>query len=82
MSNILLHEDEAEALAPDLAAVLSYASSLQDIAKNYQGAPGTLLTNTNIVRDDEVHRTDPEAILALAPEREGNFFVVPKIITK
>jgi Asp-tRNA(Asn)/Glu-tRNA(Gln) amidotransferase C subunit len=34
------------------------------------------------MRDDVIERTDPEVILAQAPDREENFFVVPTIIDK
>lgn len=80
LSHIALYEDEAEALARDLEAVLTYASSLQDVARTYQGPRLELIKNTNITRDDVPQLTPFEPLLAQAPEREGNYIVVPKII--
>lgn len=82
MSNILLYEDEAEQLAHDLEAVLTYASSLQSIAESNQqqeeGVPSP--KNSNVMRDDLIKTASCESVLSLAPEREGDYFVVPKII--
>jgi Asp-tRNA(Asn)/Glu-tRNA(Gln) amidotransferase C subunit len=36
--------------------------------------------NVNVFREDVIVQTDPEPILAQAPEREGNYFVVPRIL--
>ena len=79
MSNILMYDNEAEILAKDLEEVLTYASSLQTVAERYQGyAP--LPQNVNIMRDDVIQATPVEPILQLAPEHEGSYIVVPKII--
>ena len=54
-----------------------YDKLVQDIAKDVDVA---ILKNSNIERDDIVIPCNPEPILAQAPEREGDFFVVPVII--
>ena len=77
LSHIELTEQETINAMKHLEAVLSYAARVQDIAKDIN-AP--ILKNKNIERDDIVIPTNPEAILAQAPEREGDFFVVPVII--
>jgi len=78
ISNISISEDEIPALLNKLQAVLSYASSLKDIAAQQQPKP--LPIQSNIVRCDEIIRTDPEPLLALAPAREDSFYVVPMIL--
>jgi aspartyl-tRNA(Asn)/glutamyl-tRNA(Gln) amidotransferase subunit C len=77
LSHIELTEQEIINAMKHLEAVLSYAARVQDIAQDID-AP--IQKNRNIERDDVVIPTDPQTILAQAPEREGDFFVVPVII--
>lgn len=77
LSNIILSETEILDTMKHLDAVLSYAARVQEIAKDVD-VPS--LKNNNIERDDVIVRTDFETILAQAPERMDNFFVVPAII--
>jgi len=77
LSHIELSEQEIITAIKHLDAVLSYAVRVQDIAKDVD-VPS--LKNNNIEREDIVIPTNPEPIRAQAPEREGDFFVVPVII--
>ena len=77
LSNIELSESEIAQAQKHIGAVLSYAARVQDIAKDVDIA---LLKNENIERPDITQHCDPNPILAQAPEREGDFFVVPAII--
>lgn len=77
LSHIELHETEIAATIQHVSAVLSYAARVQEIAKDVN-IPS--LKNSNVEREDIVIPTDSQAILAQAPEREGDFFVVPVII--
>ena len=77
LSNIELSESEIINAQKHLEAVLSYAARVQDIAQDVDIA---ILKNENIEREDIVMKTDSKTILAQAPEREGDFFVVPVII--
>ena len=79
MSNILLPEDEIDAVAQQLSSVLSYAVRVKEIATESQEA---LDKNVNVMRKDLVIKTDVEPILSQAPEREATYFVVPAIIEK
>ncbi len=78
ISNLSCSEEEIPQLIARLESVLSYASSLKDIAATIEKVPQ--VKNVNVVRDDVVIPCDPEPLLALAPHREDQFFVVPKII--
>lgn len=79
ISQIHVQEHEIDSLIEDISAVLSYASSLKEIAlaarERYP-----LPKNSAVMRDDVVVPSNSELILQNAPEREGNFFVVPRII--
>lgn len=77
LSHIELSNAEILSAIQHLDAVLSYAARVQEIAKDID-VPS--LKNSNIEREDIVIPCDSQTILAQAPEREDNFFVVPAII--
>lgn len=77
MSHIELTEQEIEKMQSHVEAVLSYAARVQDIAKDVD-VP--VLKNSNVEREDVVIACNPEPIRDQAPEREGDYFVVPVII--
>lgn len=77
LSNIDVHEDEVDSLTKQLADVLSYAERVKEVAADAE-EPSNM--NVNVFREDVVVKTDPEPVLSQAPEREDNFFVVPKIL--
>jgi aspartyl-tRNA(Asn)/glutamyl-tRNA(Gln) amidotransferase subunit C len=79
ISNISISESEIEPLIEKLQAVLSYASYLKEVAAAYQPVP-EIPKPANVVRPDEVISTPAEPLLALAPQREENYFVVPVIL--
>lgn len=76
-SRIQLPEHEIDLLIPQLEAILSYAERVQKIAMDAQ----ELSTRSiNIFREDVIISSAPESILNEAPQREGNYFVVPAIL--
>ncbi len=77
MSKIALRDQEIQPLIEQLEQVLSYAERVTQVATNIE-EPST--RNVNVMRDDMVVPQDPEKILAQAPDREGNYFVVPIIL--
>jgi aspartyl/glutamyl-tRNA(Asn/Gln) amidotransferase C subunit len=72
-----LAEADIEEIRTQLSAVLEYAVSVQEIAKEV-----TILSNKNINHDraDSEAGYDSEKILNQAPQSEDNYFVVPKIL--
>lgn len=77
-ANLTLTEEEIPALVRRLESVLSYASYLQELSG---GAQEALLPQvSNVTREDLVTETPVEPLLALAPEHEENFYVVPAIL--
>lgn len=79
ISSIHISENEVESLTQELRAVLAYASSLKDVP----GEPtdsSLLFSTLNVLRPDVVESYNAEALMQRAPEREGNFFVVPVIV--
>ncbi len=78
IANISITEEEIAPLIDKLQAVLSYASNLKNVAEAVSCEP--LPQQSNVMRDDEVVTTPAEPLLALAPQREEHFFVVPMIL--
>lgn len=76
-SHIAMSEDELDALSYQLEDVLTYAARVKEIAGDVKLV---LTNNQNVFRGDQIQKYDSEIILAQAPERADNFFVVPSII--
>ena len=72
-----LSEDEIPGLIKNLEEVLTYAARVQEIAS---GAEESSSKNVNVFREDVIMTTDPKSILANAPKREENYFVVPVVL--
>lgn len=77
LSRIDVNETEIESLLKQLNDVLNYARRVQNVA---QEAQELLHKNNNAWREDEVIKTDPQPLLANAPEHESGYFVVPVIL--
>lgn len=78
ISKIALKEEEIEPLVKQLEDVLSYAQCVKKVADELVDQPSN--KNVNFLREDVIVRTDAQTVLSQAPEREGDFFVVPKIL--
>lgn len=77
LSRIELSEDEIPGLIKNLEEVLTYAARVQEIASGIEEMSSK---NINVFRDDIVKTSDPAPILANAPKREENYFVVPVVL--
>jgi aspartyl-tRNA(Asn)/glutamyl-tRNA(Gln) amidotransferase subunit C len=82
LSRIAVTETEATALAEDITSILGYVSEIEAITGNTQGEKkiGELF---NVMREDEnPHEAGlyTEDLLNLAPERDGQYVKVKKII--
>ena len=77
ISRLELNKEDVPALQQHLSDVLGYAERVNEIAKDIDIASSK---NINVFREDVIDSTNSEPILERAPEREENFFVVPRII--
>lgn len=77
LSRIDIAEQEIEPMRKSLEEILSYAARVQELAQAVEFLPSK---NINVMREDQVIRTDPTPILASAPVAEDNFFVVPAVL--
>ena len=78
ISRIAIKDSEIDKLINQLDAVLSYAERVTQVAADLDNQPSN--RNVNFLREDVVVKQSPEPILGRAPEREENYFVVPKIL--
>lgn len=78
ISKIDIQEDEIKGLTQQLQEVLNYAECVKKAAGELMDQPSN--KNVNFFREDVVIKSNPETILKQSPEREGNYFVVPKIL--
>lgn len=77
MSHIDLQEHKIDALIKQLEDVLNYAERVQEIAAEVDEPRAR---NVNVFREDSSVPFDAQRIMQEAPEREENYFVVPKIL--
>jgi aspartyl-tRNA(Asn)/glutamyl-tRNA(Gln) amidotransferase subunit C len=77
ISQLDLEESEIVPLMNHVQSILAYAQRVKEIAGSGEFDHAQ---QVNILREDVVIKCDNESILCRAPEREGNFFAVPKII--
>jgi len=81
LARIKVTDQEAEALETELSGILDWVKQLDEVdVGNVEPMtrviPMTLKKREDTVTDGEI----PEQVLANAPQREGDFFVVPKVV--
>ena len=77
IAKLEIKQNEVEPLVAQLEAFLSYAERVNQIAEDANEPSNR---NVNIMRDDVTVPSIAFSILAQAPEREEDYFVVPKIL--
>ena len=77
MSKIAVREQEIVPLMQRMEQVLSYAERVKQVAIEIQEPSAK---NINVFRDDVAIPQNSEKLLAQAPERAGDYFVVPMIL--
>ncbi len=81
LARIRVQEDELQPLANELSSILEWIEQLGEV--NTEGVePMTSVEDMPMKKrpDEVVDGNRAEDILANAPRREGNFFVVPKVV--
>ena len=82
LARLNLPDDKIATYTGQLESILGYVSQLEGV--DTTGVPETTraMEVTNVTRQDGVNPTPVrEEILNQAPQREGDFFRVPKILT-
>lgn len=81
LARIAVSEDDVSHLKGELNAILSFVEELSEL--DVEGVePLTSVTPIKIpMREDKVTAGgEPEKVLSNAPIREGDFYVVPKVV--
>ncbi len=81
LARLDIDDSQKESMAAQLSNILQYIDKLKDV--NVQGVKpfsGAAFTN-NVFREDKLKPSfGPEVTLANAPERDDDFYIVPKTI--
>ena len=81
LARLALEPAEEEAMTATLDAILTYMEKLGELDTSAVEPTAHILELPTPWREDEVtNAPDPDALLANAPARDGDFFRVPKII--
>ena len=81
LARISISDDKLNNLSKDLNSILEFVDQLKEIRTDQVDPTSNSLNQKLKVRDDKVeNKNSTEDVLDNAPEKEMNFFVVPKVI--
>jgi aspartyl-tRNA(Asn)/glutamyl-tRNA(Gln) amidotransferase subunit C len=74
-------DEEVQVFSGQLSAILDYVEQLNEVDTTDVPPTAHALPVSNVFRPDEPHTPlTPDAALANAPQRDGSFFAVPKVL--
>jgi aspartyl-tRNA(Asn)/glutamyl-tRNA(Gln) amidotransferase subunit C len=83
LARIALTDDEVERFGAQLGDLLAHVNALAALDTNAVPATAQVVESRNVERSDEVRPgLDREVVLSQAPQRQGGFFRVPRIIAE
>jgi len=81
LSRLELSEAEVEEFAGQLSAILEYVEKMNELDTTGVEPLAHCLPISNVLREDVAKESlGTEKVLANAPQRDGDFFKVPKIL--
>ncbi|MEM7308542.1 MAG: Asp-tRNA(Asn)/Glu-tRNA(Gln) amidotransferase subunit GatC [Planctomycetota bacterium] len=80
LARLSIGDDEAERLGRDFTRILAAFQRLQDAPLPADGAAAADDARAELRADEARPSLAPDAALANAPEREGDFYRVPKTV--
>ena len=81
LARISISDDKLNNLSQDLNSILEFVDQLKEIRTDQVDPTSNSLNQKLEVRDDKVeNKNSAEDVLENAPEKEMNFFIVPKVI--
>ncbi|MFB3893517.1 MAG: Asp-tRNA(Asn)/Glu-tRNA(Gln) amidotransferase subunit GatC [Phycisphaerae bacterium] len=81
LSRIELSDEQVRMFAGQLAGILAYVDKLQELDTTGVEPMAHAVELSNVLAEDSPGASlSPEQALANAPQRDGNFFKVPKVI--
>jgi aspartyl-tRNA(Asn)/glutamyl-tRNA(Gln) amidotransferase subunit C len=83
LARIALTDDEIERFSKELGELLEHVRALEKLDTASVPATAQVVESRNVSRDDvERPCLEREIVLAEAPQRQGGFFRVPRIIAE
>jgi aspartyl-tRNA(Asn)/glutamyl-tRNA(Gln) amidotransferase subunit C len=83
LARIALTDEEVERFGQQLGDLLGHVNALGELDIASVPATAQVIESRNVLRDDEVRPClDRERVLSQAPQRQGPFFRVPRIIAE
>jgi aspartyl-tRNA(Asn)/glutamyl-tRNA(Gln) amidotransferase subunit C len=83
LARLALTDDEIEIFGRQLGDLLGHVNALAQLDTQSVPATAQVVESRNVTRDDTVRPClDRERVLAEAPQRQGGFFRVPRIIAE
>jgi aspartyl-tRNA(Asn)/glutamyl-tRNA(Gln) amidotransferase subunit C len=83
LARLNLKSEEKQKLAQDLGAILEYVKKLDKLDTSKVEPTSHVLNMENVFRADEVKPSNAaEKALEHAPQADGHFFKVPKIVQR
>lgn len=81
LARIELTDEEVERFGAQLGDLLGHVRALAELDTAAVPATAQVVESRNVARDDEARPClDRETVLSQAPQRQGGFFRVPRII--
>lgn len=81
LARLKITAEETDRLTGQMNSILTYMDKLNDLDTTGIEPMAHALPLTNAFREDEVRPSlDTDKVLGNAPESEGTFFLVPKVI--
>ncbi len=81
LARLQLSDEVIETFTPQLEEIIDFVAQLEEIDTTNVAPTTRAVEVVNVCREDVVNTTKVrEELLDLAPEREGDFYRVPKIL--
>ena len=82
LARLEIPDDQVETYTRQLEKILAYVTQLEEVETDDVPPTTRAVEVVNVVREDSVKTSNMrEELLNQAPQREGNFFRVPKILS-
>ncbi len=83
LARLALSDEEVATYGMQLAELLTHVDALSELDTDGVPATAQVIDSRNVERADEVGPTLPrDVVLAAAPQAQGDFFRVPRIIAE
>ena len=81
LARLALSADEVERFGAQLSALLEHVQTLQKLPTADVAATAQVIPSVNVMRDDVAQTSLPrDVVLEAAPQRQGSYFRVPRIL--